>query len=101
MGNDLVLLLKDGTRVHIADFFLTYDEGRNDIVFIDENEVVWWGQYDEPWDCFQIAEIEHEILPAAFAVTGLAPILGAIVGLGLLGTVASGGGDDTPPVSPP
>ncbi len=99
VGNDLVLLLKDGTRIEIADFFLTYDDGRNDIVFIDENEVVWWGQYDEPWECFQIAEIEHEIIPAAFAVAGLAPVLGVITGLGLIGTVASGGGDDTPPIT--
>ena len=53
VGFDLVLTLHDGSRVVIANFFCMYDEGRNDIVFVDDNDVVWWGQYDEPWRCWE------------------------------------------------
>ena len=94
VGNDLVLLLKDGTTVTITSFFIVHDDGRNEIVFVDENEVVWWGQYDEPWHSFHIAEIEHEIIPAAIAIPGLAPILAVIAGIGLASGLAAGGSDD-------
>ncbi|MCX7566042.1 VCBS domain-containing protein, partial [Sulfitobacter sp. F26169L] len=98
VGSDLVLLLKDGSKVTIANFFGTFEDGRNDIVFIDENEVVWWGQYTEPWDCFQIAEIEHDLLVPPLWVAGMSPILGVISGAGLIAAIAGSNGDTDPPI---
>ncbi len=85
-GNDLVLVLTDGRKITIIDFFVMYEEERNDIVFLDENGVTWWGQYSEPWETFQIAEIEQGFVPAVFGLAGLAPILG------LIGVAAAAGG---------
>ena len=41
VGNDLVLVLQDGSKVTIVDFFVTYDDGRNEVVFVDESGVTW------------------------------------------------------------
>jgi hypothetical protein len=101
VGYNLVLVLQNGQKITIVDFFDNFEDGRNDIVFLDENGVTWWGQYSEPWDAFHIAEIEHDILPAAFGVGGLAPILGL---LGAAIAAGAGGGAveseaATPPVA--
>nr|WP_309501913.1 VCBS domain-containing protein [uncultured Roseovarius sp.] len=77
VGNDLVLVLKDGTRLVIEAFFVETAEGRNDLVLQDANGVTWWAQYGEEWTGFDIAEINEG---------AIAPIIpqGGMAGLGLL-----------------
>ena len=68
VGQDLVLLLKDGSKILIKNFFVQYEDNvRSDLVFIDENGVTWWAQYQEPWELFEIAEIEREFIAVPFA----------------------------------
>lgn len=55
-GNDLVLVLEDGTVLVIENFFVQTPEGRNDLVFEDGADVTWWAQYGETWTGFDIAE---------------------------------------------
>ncbi|WP_175471240.1 Ig-like domain-containing protein [Roseivivax marinus] len=74
-GNDLVLVLKDGSVLRLVNFFVVTEQGRHDLTFVDENGVTWWGQYGEVWDGFDISEIEHG--------TAFAPVMPQ--GLGLLG----------------
>ncbi|MBL4918975.1 BapA/Bap/LapF family prefix-like domain-containing protein, partial [Szabonella alba] len=100
VGLDLVLVLADGSRITIVNFFVTGpDDARNDIVFVDGNEVMWWGQYTQPWQGFQIAEIEPGAVPGAFGFFGPG-LLAGLAGGGAL--IAGGGGDDggnNPPVA--
>ncbi|MEB8389327.1 VCBS domain-containing protein, partial [Rhodobacteraceae bacterium KMM 6894] len=100
VGDDLVLILQDGSRITIQDFFVTLDGERNEIVFVDSDEVMWWGQYDSPWEGFRIAEIERGFPPAAVGFAGLAglpAILGGMLGVGAL----AGSGDSSDNVRPP
>lgn len=91
-GNDLVLLLKDGSVLRIQNFFVVTAEGRNDLVFEDANGVTWWAQYGEKWTGFDIAEINE-----AAAVAPFPPAL--LAGLGILagGAALAFGGRNTPP----
>ena len=78
-GEDLVLVLKDGQEIAIPGFFVKYpegdtdqghadvgngaadaaaEEGRNELVLIDDQGVAWWGQYPEQWSEFHFTEIE-------------------------------------------
>jgi len=85
-GDDLVLVLRDGSEIVVHDFFVQYpsegqndqhdagqtqtadgaagdapaDNGRNDLVLEDENGVAWWGQYTSPWGAFHFTEIESD-----------------------------------------
>lgn len=94
-GNDLVLVLEDGTILVIENFFAVTADGRNDLVFEDGNGVTWWAQYGENWTGgFDIAEIND---PVAVAVPF--PLL---AGLGVLAAgAAAGGGGGGPANTPP
>ncbi|SDO88871.1 T1SS-143 domain-containing protein [Lutimaribacter pacificus] len=94
-GNDLVLVLEDGTILVIENFFVVTADGRNDLVFEDGNGVTWWAQYGENWTGgFDIAEIND---PVAVAVPF--PLL---AGLGALAAgAAAGGGGGGPANTPP
>jgi large repetitive protein len=100
-GSDLILVLKDGTRLIIADFFVQDADGRNDLVFEDGNGVTWWAQYGEEWEGFDIAEIEDALLIPPLPLAALAGLGALAVGAALV----SGNDDpdsDTPaPNDPP
>ena len=98
VGDDLVLVLKDGTRILIENFFVIYEDGaRSDLVFVDENDVTWWAQYNEPFGRFQIAEIETGI--GALPIGGF-PIGGIIAGVvGAAGAAGLAGGGTAAPVA--
>lgn len=104
-GNDLVLILEDGTILMIENFFIVTADERNDLVFEDGNDVTWWAQYDsngkygEAWTGFDIAEINDHATAVAFGPW--------LAGLGLLGGAAAiggggggGGGMFIPPMPP-
>src|SRR3546814_14024239 len=59
-GNNLVIMLKDGSSLTIFDFFGGEGADRNEIVLIDENDVSWWGQYEADWKGFDFAEIDRD-----------------------------------------
>ncbi len=91
-GDDLVLVLDDGTVLVIENFFVETVDGRNDLVFEDADGVTWWAQYGKKWTGFDIVEINDLVAVPPFP-------LAALAGLGLLGggaALAMGGGN-TPP----
>lgn len=92
-GGDLVMVLRDGKEITVADFFADYaDGGRNDLVLEDAQGVLWWGQYSGPWSQFQFTEIEWTDAAAGLLPEGgMAAVLGAL-GLVGLGAAAGGGG---------
>ncbi len=116
-GNDLVLLLQDGSETVVKDFFVVYDnDGRNDLLLEDDEGVMWWGQYTSPWSNFHFTEIEWDdaaLIPpwhhggwlaAALGLLGAGVAAGS--GGGSSGSVPGGSGGDTeegvtPPVKPP
>jgi len=86
-GNNLILTFRDGSTLTIENFFVVGDDdGRNDLVFEDENNVFWWAQYTTPWHGFDIAEIDSDILPPVI----WGP-LGALLAGGLAAGLAAGG----------
>lgn len=115
-GDDLVLVLKDGQEITIPRFFVKYPEAqgdaaavdgdkdvaadqeepsRNELVLIDDNNVVWWGQYPEQWSEFHFTEIDWDFAPAAAWWPWL---LGALGGIGA-GVAVLGGKKNSPPVA--
>ncbi|MEN9063224.1 BapA/Bap/LapF family prefix-like domain-containing protein [Ponticoccus litoralis] len=100
-GSDLVLVLKDGTRLVIEGFFVQDADGRNDLVFEDGNGVTWWAQYGEDWEGFDIAEIEDALLIPPLPLAALAG-LGALAGGAALVARNDSPDSDTPaPNTPP
>ena len=119
-GDDLVLILKDGQEFIIRDFFVQYpadeslksgsdgvvgstpsdENGRSDLVFEDDEGVVWWGQYPAQWSEFHFTEIEWD--SGAFVWwPWLLGALGAVGAGAALGHHGGGGGGDSshPPVA--
>uniref|UniRef100_UPI00273DB069 BapA/Bap/LapF family prefix-like domain-containing protein n=1 Tax=Roseovarius sp. MMSF_3281 TaxID=3046694 RepID=UPI00273DB069 len=99
-GGDLILILKDGTRLVIEDFFVQDADGRHDLVFEDGNGVTWWAQYGEEWTGFDIAEINDPFIAPpipAGVLAGLGVLAGgsALVGLG------GGNSEASSPNNPP
>ncbi|RYF78847.1 MAG: tandem-95 repeat protein, partial [Comamonadaceae bacterium] len=88
-GNDLALVLKDGSTVVVQGFFTEYpDGGRNDLVLEDDAGVLWWGQHGSPWSEFHFTEVEWlDGVPVAAAAGALPEWL--IAGLALLGVGAA------------
>lgn len=70
VGNDLVLVLLDGQKITITNFFVIEDGERSELLLQDADEVLWWGQYTSPWAEFHFAEIEiHHGLAAPWTST--------------------------------
>ena len=116
-GDDLVLVLKDGQEITIPGFFVKYpeanadhehtadhapadagnspadgtavEEGRNELVLIDDQGVAWWGQYPEQWSEFHFTEIEWN---DAAAFVWWPWLLGALGGGAAIAALAGGGG---------
>jgi len=101
-GDDLALMLRDGSKVLVPNFFLQYpDGGRNDLLLEDDAGVQWWGQYTSPWSEFHFTEIEWLDGAPVLPPEGFPAWL--LAGLALLGVAAAssggggGGGGDAPP----
>jgi len=98
-GQDLVVNLKNGEHVKVANFFNTGPDGvTNDMVFQGEDGALWQAQYDtQAFNGFTFEEVSSiDELIAGAGVVGSATPTWAIAGLGLLGAggaaAASGGG---------
>ena len=79
-GDDLVIVTAAGETIVIGDFFVDFDDERNELVLVDDDGIAWWGQYSGPWSDFAFAEI---------GANGASPFpFGALGGLG----AASAGG---------
>ena len=51
-GNDLTIVINDGHRIVIKNFFIhENDSHRNELILEDGAGVYWWGQYTSPWLC--------------------------------------------------
>ncbi|MGV0908496.1 Ig-like domain-containing protein [Martelella sp. FOR1707] len=88
-GNDLVLVLRDGSVLRIDGFFVVSNGERNDLVFVDDDGVSWWAQYGDVWTGFDIAEIETGVVTPP-------PFMPLLAGLGVLGGgVALAGGSSS------
>ncbi|MDG9793672.1 Ig-like domain-containing protein [Brucella anthropi] len=94
-GNNLLLILEDGSVVVIENFFVTNGDARNDLVFEDGNDVTWWAQYGETWSGFDIAEINSTTTAAPLPMALLAGIGLAAGGAAI--AIGSGGGSDDGP----
>ncbi|MFK4823133.1 Ig-like domain-containing protein, partial [Ochrobactrum quorumnocens] len=94
-GNNLLLILEDGSVVVIENFFATTGDGRNDLVFEDGNDVSWWAQYGETWTGFDIAEINSTAAAAPLPMALLAGI-GLAAGGAAIALGSGGGSDDGP-----
>ncbi|UZJ57669.1 Ig-like domain-containing protein [Pseudomonas sp. KU26590] len=103
-GQDLVVNLKNGEHIKVANFFNTAPEGPNsDMVFQSEDGTLWQAQYDtQSFNGFTFDKVNSldELIADAGLVDGATPTF-AIAGLGLLGAggaaaaaggVAGGGG---------
>ncbi|MEX2518759.1 MAG: tandem-95 repeat protein [Paracoccaceae bacterium] len=100
-GNDLVLVLEDGTVLVIENFFVETAGGRNDLVFEDGNGVTWWAQYGDDWTGFDIAEINDDVAAAPLPLPLLAGLGALAAGGAALAASGSGSSSDTPPAGAP
>jgi len=97
-GQDLVVTLKNGEHVKVANFFNAQEGVASDMVFQGEYGTLWQAQYSaESFNGFTFAEVDSlDELIAGAGVVGSATPAWAIAGLGLLGAggaaAASGGG---------
>ncbi len=108
-GQDLVVNLKNGEHIKVANFFNTAPDGPNsDMVFQGEDGTLWQAQYDtQSFNGFTFDEVGSldELIADAGVVSGTTPTF-AIAGLGLLGAGGAaaagvggsggGGGGGTP-----
>lgn len=102
-GQDLVVNLKNGEQIKVANFFNAAPDGVNsDMVFQGEDGTLWQAQYDtQSFNGFTFDEVNSldELIADAGVVSGATPTW-AFAGLGLLGAggaaaaggVAGGGG---------
>jgi hypothetical protein len=96
-GQDLVVNLKNGEHIKVANFFNTAPEGANsDMVFQGEDGTLWQAQYDtQSFNGFTFDEVNSldELIADAGLVSGATPTW-AFAGLGLLGAggAAAAGG---------
>ena len=103
-GQDLVVNLKNGEQIKVANFFnAAPDVANSDMVFQGEDGTLWQAQYDaQSFTGFTFDEVSSldELIAGAGVVGGTTPTF-AIAGLGLLGAggaaaaaggVAGGGG---------
>ncbi|MFA3130279.1 BapA prefix-like domain-containing protein, partial [Acinetobacter pittii] len=83
-GNNLLLKLKDGNVITIENFFLTYDDVKSDLVFEEDDCVLYW--FDGVSGFNGISGLEV-LLPEAGSK--LATILPWLVGAGVVGGIAA------------
>lgn len=98
-GQDLVVNLKNGEHIKVANFFNTGPDGvHSDMVFQGDDGALWQAQYDaQVFKGFTFEEVSSiDELIAGAGVVGSATPTWAIAGLGLLGAggaaAAAGGG---------
>ena len=109
-GDDLIVWLKSGDSIRIADFYETSpNKLTSDLVLIEDDGSMWLArpangldfQPISDWDAF----LHGSALASDDGAGALLPILGLVGGGGLLAAAAGGGGgsdhDGNPPVSPP
>ena len=107
VGNDLLLVLKDGSTITVGGFFLVDADGqRSELVLEDPAGASWRGEYDSPWSGFHFTEMPAapEAGAAGSAGGGLSSWTLALLGVaGVAGAAAigSGGGHDSPPAPTP
>lgn len=106
VGNDLLLVLKDGSTVTIGGFFVVDADGqRSDLVLEDPAGTSWRGEYDSPWSGFHFTEMPAAPAAAESAGGGLsswAVTLLGVAGAAGVAAISSGGGDhDAPPATTP
>lgn len=84
LGNDLRIVLQNGEEVLLLDFFVESADGeRSELVLVDDNGVVWWGQYESEWSGFYFAEVEDDFaaippwLWAGLAILGMGAAIAA------------------------
>ncbi|MGP9635440.1 BapA/Bap/LapF family prefix-like domain-containing protein, partial [Halomonas sp. AOP43-A1-21] len=97
-GMNLVIVLKSGEQIVIADFFVVTDDVRSELILEDSNGVLWLGQYQSPWSHFAFAEINEEGLVAAGDVS---PWVFALGGLGVLGAAIAASDSSSSDSNPP
>lgn len=96
-GQDLVVNLKNGEHIKVANFFNTAPDGPNsDMVFQGEDGTLWQAQYDtQSFNGFTFDKVDSldELIADTGVVSGATPTF-AIAGLGLLGAggAAAAGG---------
>ena len=96
-GNDLLIVMASGETIVIGDFFIDFDDERNELILVDDDGIAWWGQYSGPWSDFAFAEIGADgVAPFPFAALGG---LGAAAAGGLA-FGAGGGSEDAASVFP-
>ncbi|MCJ8160297.1 BapA/Bap/LapF family prefix-like domain-containing protein, partial [Acinetobacter zhairhuonensis] len=83
-GNNLLLKLKDGNVITIENFFVTYDDVKSDLVFEEDDCVLYW--FDGVSGFNGISGLEV-LLPEAGSK--LATILPWLVGAGVVGGIAA------------
>ncbi|WP_019625187.1 Ig-like domain-containing protein [Thioalkalivibrio sp. ALJT] len=91
-GMDLVVTLRSGETFVVEGFFTASDELRNELVLEDSSGVLWWGQYEQPWESFALAEISEVgqlVDEGGSGVSALGLIAGAVAVGGL--AAAAGG----------
>ncbi|TNB48437.1 BapA prefix-like domain-containing protein [Martelella lutilitoris] len=70
-GDDLVIVTVAGETIVIGDFFVDFDDERNELVLVDDDGIAWWGQYSGPWSDFAFAEIgANSVSPFPFGALG-------------------------------
>ncbi|WP_033727806.1 Ig-like domain-containing protein, partial [Pseudomonas cremoricolorata] len=87
-GQNLVLTLKSGERLTIANFFVVDQDGvGNDLVFVGDDGTLWQASYDaDAFSGFTFDEVASlDQLMAGIGEAGNATQTFAIAGLGLLG----------------
>lgn len=103
-GDDLVLVLKDGRKVTVSDFFAVDAQGQgSDLVLQGQDGVSWLGERTGAGADFHFTQMPAEAAPvAAAAGAGGSSMPWVLAGLGGAGALAAagggggGGGDDSP-----
>ncbi|GGO91340.1 BapA/Bap/LapF family large adhesin [Stakelama pacifica] len=98
-GDDLIVQLKDGDTIRIADFFNTPGELANDLVFEEQDGTQWLAATEGGTPRYTLLNDLDELMTATSAASGgsslLVPgIIGGVAGIGGIAAAASGGGND-------
>ncbi|NLO80576.1 MAG: BapA prefix-like domain-containing protein [Xanthomonadaceae bacterium] len=91
-AGDLVITLKSGESIVIEGFFVSGEEQRNELILQDSQGLLWWGQYEIPWNEFWFTEIST--IEAAGVEKGSSAwwLVAGVLGAGAIAVAAGGGG---------